>query len=128
MIAAADRRVRVLDDGTKIYVMYAVTRQNYNTYFNYWQFEAFTYEWSRDRQDHSAVKKMFRNEFPEIAEWLIKNNARTTYWIDPEIHDRPRGLQVSTMLEYDDKGGFYDYGIGFLPGDPVETAFVLRWS
>jgi hypothetical protein len=120
MIFAVDRRVKILDDGTKIYVMYAVTRQHYSAYFDYWKESAFTQEWDRDRQDHSAVKKMFRNEFPEIAEWLAAQGARTTYWIDPEIHDRPT-MQIS------DKGGFYEYGIGFLPDDPVETAFVLRW-
>ena len=54
----------------------------------------------------------------ELAIWLEKNDAHTTYWVDPNIFGES-SVNPYTKLPW---------GIGFRYNDPLELIFVLRWS
>jgi hypothetical protein len=53
-----------------------------------------------------------------IWDWLEENNALSVGWVDPMIFDR---FVPGDLISF-------RYGIGFPPGDPLESLFVLRWS
>lgn len=106
-----------LEDGQKIYVMGVVHPKTFNRYMGEYNSAAIINDWDHHQQGHYALRKIIRHHYPELAEWLISNNCQTTNWIDPNMLGMPQWSVVN-----------FPWGIGFKPGDPVETVFVMRWS
>ena len=58
---------------------------------------------------HRIVKRLLKTHEPEKYSWLRENRASTTY----------------EVFHYYNEVEIY---VGFIPGDPIETMFILRWS
>ena len=59
---------------------------------------------------HRIVKRLAKIHEPEKYSWLCDNQALATY--------TAQGIKGSVIEIY----------VGFMPNDPNETMFILRWS
>lgn len=104
-----------LDDGAIIYVLGCVSPAMLHTELNKLDYSLHR---SLDHMIHVAMKKLVKKYKPELHEWLVQNKACTTFWVDHQILTGPNSYS----------GEICDWGIGFLPKDPLELVFALRWS
>lgn len=109
---------KTLCDGQNIYLMGWIKPYEFSKFYREFNQDALLHSWSDQQQAHMAMARAIKFHLPQLAKWLGENNAKTTHWIDPEIFE--------VYPEADGKG--FDWGIGFKPGDPLESWFVVRWS
>ena len=60
---------------------------------------------------HKMVKRLLKTHAPEKYSWLRYNQALTTY--------------TAQVIDYTNEIELY---VGFMPNDPIETMFIMRWS
>ena len=93
------------DKGQNFYKLLSVDRAEFIKV----QSEMYNYEDNLDVILHRMVKRLLKTHEPEKYSWLRENRASTTY----------------EVFHYIDEVEIY---VGFIPGDPIETMFILRWS
>ena len=93
------------DKGQNFYKLLSVDRAEFIKV----QSEMYNYEDNLDVILHKMVKRLLKTHEPEKYSWLRENRASTTY----------------EVFHYIDEVEIY---VGFIPGDPIETMFILRWS
>ena len=111
------RRIHKLRDGQMIYVLGVISPNLFRAYMDFY---SESIEWSREQQAHHAIKKLIKQEYSELYQWLCSQDCQTTNWIDDKVFSLP--------YPFRDEIDLFDWGIGFRPNDPAETWFVLRWA
>ena len=113
---------KTLYDEQHIYLIGAITPIDFTMFCKPSDDIAFERNWSKEQRAHYALRRCIRKTMHELAIWLEKNDAHTTYWVDPNIYEvSPVRLPISTYTKF-------PWGIGFRYNDPLELIFVLRWS
>ena len=109
---------KTLYDEQHIYLIGAITPIDFTMFCKPSDDIAFERNWSKEQRAHYALRRCIRKTMHELAIWLEKNDAHTTYWVDPNIFG-DSSVNPYTKLPW---------GIGFRYNDPLELIFVLRWS
>lgn len=105
-------------DGQTVYIIGGIKPYEFHKFYKDTETDAFVMNWCDQERAHHALRRAIRHHLPVMTDWLSKNNAMTTCWIDPEIF-----LSMTTDMFND-----YQWGIGFKKDDPLESWFVMRWS
>ena len=95
------------DKGQNFYKLLSVDRAEFIKV----QSEMYNYEDNLDVILHRMVKRLLKTHAPEKYSWLRDNQALTTY--------------TAQVIDYTNVIELY---VGFMPNDPIETMFILRWS
>ena len=95
------------DKGQNFYKLLSVDRAEFIKV----QSEMYNYEDNLDVILHKMVKRLLKTHAPEKYSWLRYNQALTTY--------------TAQVIDYTNEIELY---VGFMPNDPIETMFILRWS
>ncbi len=105
-------------DGQTVYLIGGVKPSEFGRFWDQYKGDAFIYEWNDQQHAHHAMRSAIRHHLPEMTEWLARNNAVTTCWVDPDIFKAmPQDMKTD-----------FPWGIGFKENDPLESWFVMRWS
>ena len=97
----------IKDKGQNFYKLLSVDK----TEFIKVQSEMYNHEDNLDVILHRIVKRLAKIHEPEKYSWLRYNQALTTY--------------TAQVIDYTNEIELY---VGFMPNDPIETMFILRWS
>ena len=95
------------DKGQNFYKLLSVDRAEFIKV----QSEMYNYEDNLDVILHKMVKRLLKTHAPEKYSWLRYNQALTTY--------------TAQVIDYTNEIELY---VGFMPNDPIETMFIMRWS
>ena len=105
-------------DGQTVYIIGGVKPNEFHRFYKDTEQDSYIMNWCDQQRAHHALRRAIRHHLPELTEWISKNNAVTTCWVDPEIF---QSYPTDTFTDY-------DWGIGFKQDDPLESWFVMRWS
>ena len=94
------------DKGQNFYKLLSVDRAEFIKV----QSEMYNYEDNLDVILHKMVKRLLKTHAPEKYSWLRYNQALTTY--------------TAQVIDYTNEIELY---VGFMPNDPIETMFIMRW-
>ena len=97
----------IKDRGQNFYKLLSVDRAEFIKV----QSEMYNHEDNLDAILHRMVKRLLKTHEPEKYSWLRKNQVLTTY--------------TTHELNYTNAIELY---VGFMPNDPIETMFIMRWS
>ena len=97
----------IKDKGQNFYKLLSVDRAEFIKV----QSEMYNHEDNLDVILHRMVKQLLKTHAPEKYSWLRDNQALTTY--------------IARGINYTNVVGLY---VGFVPNDPIETLFIMRWS
>lgn len=105
-------------DGQTVYIIGGVKPYEFHKFYKDTEHDAFVMDWCDQQRAHVALRRAIRHHLPVLTEWISKNKAETTCWVDPEIF---QSYHTDTFTDY-------AWGIGFKKDDPLESWFVMRWS
>lgn len=104
-----------LGDGQQIYILGKMDSEIGIKYANEASWSDFNNRQDTQYLQNFIVNRYIKHHLPDMKVWLKEYECWTCGWVDPLI--------FWNKFQRD-----YKFGIGFKPGDELESLFVLRWS